>query len=102
MKSKSLTITEVLMNMRDGGAIEELATELRGLSAAVTTTGKAGKVVLTIDMKPNGKDAVTVTDKIDVKLPKPDPQATMFYVTDDAGLTRRDPRQPSLEGVEAA
>lgn len=100
--SKSLTITEVLMSLRDGGSVEELASELRSCAAAVTTTGKAGKVVLTIDMKPNGKDAVTITDKVDVKLPKADAAATMFYVTDDAGLSRRDPRQPSMDGLEVA
>lgn len=88
------------MSLRDGGAVEELASELRSLSAAVCATGKAGKVLLTIDMKPNGKDAVTVTDKVDVKLPKPDRSSTMFYVTDDAGLSRRDPRQPSMAGLE--
>lgn len=100
--SKSLTITEVLMGLRDGGAVEELATELRSLAAAVTATGKAGKVVLTIDMKSNGKDAVTITDKVAVTLPKPDPMATMFYVTDDAGLTRRDPRQPAMDMGEVS
>lgn len=100
--AKSLTITEVLMNLRDGGSVEELATQVRNCAAAVTETGKSGKVVLTIDMKPNGKDAITIVDKVDVKLPKADAAATMFYVTDDAGLSRRDPRQPSMDGLEVA
>lgn len=102
MASKSLTISEVLMNLNDGGAMEELASELRSCVAAVTATGKAGKVQLNISVKANGRDAVTVTDEVKVTLPKPEPTATMFYVTEEAGLTRRDPRQPSLDNVEVA
>lgn len=102
MNNKTLTISEVLMSLNDGGAMEDLASELRSCVAAVTGTGKNGKVQLTINVKPNGRDAVTVTDEIKVTLPKADPTATMFYVTEEAGLSRRDPRQPSLEGVDAA
>lgn len=97
MANKNLTITEALMSLNDGGAMEELATELKSCVAAVTTTGKKGKVTLTLEVIPNGQQAVTVTDKIAVTLPKPDAVATMFYVTDDAGLSRRDPRQPELK-----
>lgn len=94
---KNLTITETLMSLNDGGAMEELATELKSCVNAVTVTGKKGKVQLTMEVLPNGQSAVMVTDKIVTTLPKADPVATSFFVTDDAGLSRRDPRQPELK-----
>lgn len=100
MQNKSLTLAEVLMSLDDGGPMEAMAAELRSCVAAVTGTGKSGAVQLTLKVKANGASAVTITDDIKVTLPKADPAATMFYVTEDAGLSRRDPRQPSLAGTE--
>lgn len=99
-KTQNLSIVEALMALNDGGAIEELATEVRSCVAAVTATGKKGSVTLTLNIAPNGKDAVKIIDKVAVKLPKADGVETMFYVTDEAGLSRRDPRQPSLTGTD--
>lgn len=99
--SKSLTITEVLMNLREGGSVEELASEIRNAVSATRDTGKKSKVVLTIEIAANGRDAVTITDTVKATLPKPDAVSTMFYATDDNGLSRRDPRQPELPGVKA-
>lgn len=77
--------------------MEDLATELKSCVAAVTATGKKGKVALTLEVLPNGMSGIIVTDKVVVTLPKPDPVATAFFVTEDAGLSRRDPRQPELK-----
>lgn len=97
--NQSLSITEVLMNLNEGGTMEELATELRLAVSAVQGTGKKAQVKLTIDIAPNGPTAVSTTEKIDTKMPKADPVATLFYVTPEAGLSRRDPRQPQLDMV---
>lgn len=99
--SKSLTITEVLMNLREGGSVEELAHEIRNAVRATRETGKKSSVTLKIDIAPNGREAVTITDTVVAKLPKPDAVSTMFYATEDDGLSRRDPRQPEIPGIEA-
>lgn len=95
--SKSMSITEVLMGLNEGGTMEDLATELRCCVAAVQSTGKKGKVQLNITIEPNGPTAISTKEEIKATIPKADAVATLFYVTPEAGLTRRDPRQPSLE-----
>lgn len=87
------------MNLNEGGTMEELAAELRQCVAAVQSTGKKGQLKLTIGITPNGPTAVSTTEKIEVKAPKADPVATLFYVTPESGLSRRDPRQPQLDVV---
>lgn len=92
-----LSITEFLMSVREGGAVEDLREKLQQLTQAVQSTGKPGRLTLAIDIKPNGYDAVFVKDDVAVKLPKPDTRESVFFVTKDCQLSRRDPNQPSFE-----
>ncbi len=85
------------MGLNEGGTMEDLATELRKCVAAVQSTGKKGKVQLSITIEPNGPTAISTKEEIKATHPKSDAVATLFYVTPESGLTRRDPRQPSLE-----
>ena len=48
------TFVDVLREMH-GDQIKELTDEMTGLVEAVTTTGKGGKLTLTVSVKPFGK-----------------------------------------------
>lgn len=96
---QSLSVTEFLLNVREGGAIEEIATQLRTVVAAVQNVQKPGKVQITIDVKPNGMNAVTITDAVKATIPEHKKQETVFFVTDEFGLSRRDPKQPRIPGL---
>lgn len=95
-KSRNMTITQILATFNEGGTLEDLGTELRLAVAACQSTGKKAQVKLVIDITKNGGAAVNTVEKISSTIPKPDPAATTFYVTEDAGLSLRDPRQPQL------
>jgi hypothetical protein len=61
-------------------------------------SGKAGKLTLSLAIKPAAKrsDMVLIAASIGKKLPEPDRPESLFYATEDGGLSRHDPNQPEL------
>lgn len=94
-----------LQDLRDGRAHSELSAGLAELLAAVKDTGKGGSLTLQVKVKPatRGKDMdkVVILDNVKVDLPKPERGEDFFFVTDDNELSRKHPRQQSLELREA-
>ncbi|MFC7869678.1 hypothetical protein ACFUS2_00760 [[Kitasatospora] papulosa] len=88
---------------QSGGQLhDELSTRFQELIEAVRETGKAGSISLKIDIKPiAGTDGrtLTVTDAVATKVPKTERPKSIFFVTDDANLSRTDPRQPVITGL---
>lgn len=86
-----------LVALAKGRTHGELSRALRDVTAAVSETGKPGSLTLRIDIKPQSNtDAVTVTDKVGVKLPAYDRPASIFFVDDDHNLVRNNPNQQSI------
>lgn len=94
-----------LQDLRDGRAHSELSAGLAELLAAVKDTGKGGSLTLQLKIKPatRGKDMdkVVILDNVKVDLPKPERGEDFFFVTDHNELSRKHPRQQSLELREA-
>ena len=94
----------VLTELRRGKTIDELGRQLKEVIAAVMHTGKKGQVQLTIDINPDKNmeesNQVYVTDKVKITLPQPDRASSTFFITEDFGLSRNDPRQLSMEGLK--
>lgn len=91
-----------LQEQSGGRTHEELSVKLHDLIEAVQETGKGGSLTLKIDVRPipgAGKRTLTVTDAVAAKVPKPDRQKSIFFVTDDGNLSRNDPTQPVLTGL---
>lgn len=91
---------EVLSRMRGGRVLDLLALELNEVVRAVkdSESGKAGKVTLTIDIKPIKKipDAVELVGTITGKAPKDPPPSDLMFADDDGNLHTRNPRQGDL------
>jgi hypothetical protein len=88
---------------RRGLTLVELAAAVAEVNEAVVRTGKAGKVVLTVSVRPATKgssNAVEVADTIRAEVPSPDRDSTLLFVSDDNGYSVRDPRQPALPGTD--
>lgn len=87
-----------LTQLAKGKTNERLSDQLAEVVAAVAATKKAGKLTVTLQIKPQGNvpGAVIVTATSAAKAPAFDPQASIFYATDDGHLVRDDPKQPSL------
>lgn len=96
---------DMLASLRSGVFLDEAAEELVDLIEEIQKTGKAGKLVLTLQIKPPGKNVDTpviwISDQLKVSAPTAERGDTMFYAV-DGEISRRDPRQPSLEdGIRA-
>jgi len=91
--------SDTLRELRAGRTLDELSEELNRLVGEVRKTGKSGKLLLTIEVKPASKgdiDTVIVTDDIKTKIPKLDRGGTLFFPTNENNLQRNDPRQKEL------
>jgi len=84
---------------RNGTVITDVSKALRQVTAACQLTGKAGKVTLTINLRPASVgDAATlvVEPHVTAKVPENTPPGSIFYADDDFNLVREDPRQQRL------
>lgn len=92
---------ELLTVLDHGAAHAEASRVLHDLTNAVTDTGKAGYVMIKIEMKPlrGSSDQLVVSAQVSSKMPKSEPAASIFYRDDSGNLTRNDPNQPELDGL---
>jgi hypothetical protein len=83
---------------RNGATHDECSDALQELVAAVTAANKAGKLTLTITIKPAGRDSGALEVGAEVKLspPKAVPGVAIFFATPENNLQRQDPRQATL------
>ena len=88
-------ITPTIADIRRGALNQEAAEEMTKVIQAVRETGKAGKLTITIDVKPlaNHEGAVTVRGKATATLPKVDSKDEVFFATEGGELTRNNPKQ---------
>jgi hypothetical protein len=101
-KAELRPFAALLHDLNKGKTHIELSTTMRDLVAAVTETRKAGRIQLTIDVRPQAgtEDVVTVTARVAAKVPQFDTAASIFYVDDQNNLTRNPPKQPSMFDLE--
>lgn len=90
---------ETLRDIEFGGVLDELAESQQEIVDAVVDTGKKGTLTLTIDYKPNSRGQLMVTAQVNKKLPKMQRPSSLFFITPENNLTRKDPRQPDLDGL---
>ncbi len=64
---------------------------------SVVQTGKAGKLTITIDVKPSTAGALAVKAAITAKKPKGLPPESLLWPTPDGNLLAEDPRQTKLD-----
>jgi Ni2+-binding GTPase involved in maturation of urease and hydrogenase len=102
MKVKSAQAT--LNELRDWRALEELAQHIHDAVAAVRSYGKDAKVILEIVIAPmkGGQEKLVeppllFTAEVISKLPKPQPEATLFFTDEDGNPTRTQSRQRGLD-----
>ena len=86
--------------LRGGSASREASDGIQRIVDAVLTTGRAGKLVIEITIKPNSKnrgtiEAVKIVDSIKVKLPE-EPAESIMFVNAQHELTINNQRQEDL------
>lgn len=81
--------TSTLVDIRGGMLVEEATAQLNQLVSLVRDTGKAGKISVTIEIKPFAKvaDALEVSGEVSTTLPKEKRAARLKYRVKDGALT---------------
>lgn len=93
----------VLADLNDGSTAAGLTADLHELLAAVQHSGRSGSLTVKLKIAPAtkgstmGVDKVTIVAEKKLELPKPDAPTDFFWLTDDAELSRKHPRQNELE-----
>lgn len=89
----------VLVQADKGRIHGEASTRLAEVVRAVRETGKAGRIQVTLDIKPDkgsGGERVVIAATVTAKTPAFDPRTSIFFTDDDGGLHRTDPQQHDL------
>lgn len=85
----------------DFGEVNKEATDaLQDLVQACGDTGKAGKITITLAMKPIGRTGqVEVETNVVLKAPEAAKGKMILFVTPENNLQREHPKQSTLDGV---
>lgn len=78
--------------LNEGNAFDDLAAELVRVIAGVRETGKAGKLVYSLNIEPtDGVAKVIIEDAIKAVVPTKGRYSATFFTTDDNCLSVKDP-----------
>lgn len=96
--SSGAYFAQTLAQISHGDAADQASDLLANLVKAVGEHEREGSLTLVLTVKPRGKDSgqVEVTAKTTVKTPVREIAPSMFFVTEDGGLVRDNPRQKRL------
>lgn len=91
------SITDVLRGLEGGRTLKRIDDELHELLQQIKTVGKQGEITIKLTIMPQKNSELhMVRPVITAKPPNIDPSDTPMYLTDDASLSLRNPRQPEL------
>ena len=99
--SDARSFAHILAEIGRGDVEAEMSTAMHELVAAVQETEKAGKLTLSLTVKPVGEESVEIS--VDVKSSTPtNRRPSIFYIDGDGNLTRRNPDQPEFDFSQRA
>lgn len=88
---------KTLNNITNGKFAEDCSKKLQGLIDACRDTGKAGKITVEIEIKPDDVGRYKFIPKCTTKEPTGPIYGTILWGTPDGNLQRYDPAQQELE-----
>lgn len=106
MEHKPTDLLQVLLDMRSGQVAADCNEKFNEVLQAVLETGGKGELTLKLMLKPSkcgmGGAVLEVEASHELKLKKPELEIgkAFFFVTREGQLTRDDPAQAAMFGVE--
>ncbi|MFJ4086325.1 hypothetical protein [Pseudomonas psychrophila] len=94
--SKSRPFIDTLRDIEAGGLLDELSETQHRLIDAIRLTGKGGELAIKLAYKPDGNGQMTIKADVKAKEPALSRGTSLFFLTPEGNLTRRDPRQQDL------
>ena len=93
MARDELNFMEFLQSFRRGELLREADTRLTEVLAAIQTTGKGGELTLKLPFKVNKAGQIECVPTVTCKRPNTEMGTGIYFLNEDARLTRRDPNQ---------
>lgn len=87
---------DTLRDVETGGLLDELTDAQHSLIDMVRLTNKPGELNIKLIYKPEGAGQMTIKADIKAKEPKLARGTSLFFLTPEGNLSRRDPRQQEL------
>lgn len=94
--SKARPFIDTLRDIEAGGLLDELSETQHSLIDAIRQTGKGGELNIKLIYKPDGSGQMTIKADVKAKEPILARGTSLFFLTPEGNLTRRDPRQQDL------
>ena len=98
------SFAHLLNKINEGSTHAALTQDMADLLRTVQTTGRAGKLTITLKVAPAVRntsggdiDRINLTVDRTLALPKPETPTDFFYLTEDGETTRNHPKQQTLE-----
>ncbi len=98
------SFAQLLNEINEGSTHAALTQDMADLLRTVQTTGRAGKLTITLKVAPAVRntsggdiDRINLTVDRTLALPKPETPTDFFYLTEDGETTRNHPKQQTLE-----
>jgi hypothetical protein len=93
---------ETLQHLDGTKLLDKLGIAINDATNAVTVLGKKATITVTIQVglltqKGLSEPAISITGEVDTKLPKPDPEATIFFVDEESNPTLTATRQRQMD-----
>ncbi|SFC09149.1 hypothetical protein [Salipiger profundus] len=102
MPRDELNFLEFMQSFRRGELLREADDRMQEVLAAIQETGNSGEVTLKLPFKVNKAGQIECVPQVTAKKPKRELGAGIYFLNDDARLTRRDPNQQDwLDDIEA-
>ncbi|MCY1464658.1 hypothetical protein D9M71_827150 [compost metagenome] len=94
--SKARPFIDTLRDIESGGLLDELTEAQHSLVDAIRLAGKGGELVIKLSYKPDGRGQMNIKADVKTKEPVLSRGTSLFFLTPEGNLTRRDPRQQDL------
>jgi len=90
-------ITDTLRLLDEGAFLDRCSERMAELVCGVEATGKAGKLVITLEVKRGTKGAMLIRPEVTTKVPETKAEPTMLWATPEGNLTLDNPKQQKLD-----
>lgn len=94
--SRARPFIDTLRDIEAGGLLDELSEAQHQLIDAIRLAGKGGELVIKLSYKPDGRGQMNIKAEFKANEPKLSRGTSLFFLTPEGNLTRRDPRQQDL------
>ncbi|WP_305972619.1 MULTISPECIES: hypothetical protein [unclassified Mameliella] len=102
MPRDELNFLEFLQTFRRGELLREADARLAEVLEAIQETGNSGEITLKLPLKVNKAGQIECVPQVTAKKPRRELGAGIYFLSDDARLSRRDPNQGDwLDEVES-